>query len=158
MNTAEWIEQVKQEKEQSAQTKGAEFRPRVMVELGGEAVCIAEAPVCDRDAGLTAAAVLRAGFDPDKLVFVSDAFHGPPDHHLKRGDLQKQFSKGVSDVGEVLICFEINRDGTFHGSFLPYVCKKGHVSWEDPQDFNSAELGGENPGNSQTNHGCEPLG
>lgn len=69
--------------------------------------------------GLEAAAILKRSFDPDLIVFISDAYWAD-DTRITGKSLAELFREGHPKVHEGLTCVSINRDKKVVMTIVPY--------------------------------------
>jgi D-Tyr-tRNAtyr deacylase len=114
--------------------------PTVLVKKDDRILAVIIAPQIDKNAGLQAAAMCHAGFDPDSLTIILDAhvYKMPiPDGKTKEeikeeykkkfppGAMQKMFKEGNGEIVECIICCTVDRGGETTMNVLPYNHDKG---------------------------------
>lgn len=139
MQMQKWIDFAKNQKDLAVEgTERGDILPTVIVERDGEVLAIVMAPEIDKRLGLQAAALCKAGFDPDSLVVIMDA-------HIHQGTEKQGQSKeeaiekfhekfpngmqhacdnedacSLGEISDCLICHRITRDGEITLTTLPY--------------------------------------
>jgi hypothetical protein len=101
-------------KELKEQIPAATMPPLLLALRDHRTAAMVLADQVDRDRGLSVAAILRTGFDPDALVFACEVFgknDRRPDERWPPGHLQRLAETGATDVWEALYIMHCDRAG-----------------------------------------------
>jgi hypothetical protein len=80
-----------------------------------------------RDMGLRAVHALRLGFDPDAIFFGTDTYSMEfpakdlKDVKIEPSELQRRAEAGDPSIGQNIVGYKVQRDGTLEGWFLPFT-------------------------------------
>ena len=119
-----WIDILKDLKEKQVRSNNDPNIPVTIYAGKDDKYIIASIPMSEevpdpKYQGLEAAAILKRSFDPDLIVFISDAYW-TDDSKVIGESLTELFREGNPKVHEGLICVSINRDKEVFMTVLPY--------------------------------------